>query len=739
MTVRITIESAGGQLTLAYTDPTGRAIDGVAPRSVATSPGGYPVAPVAPGRLGSDPTGQDVQRALEQLAARQADDAQVASLGEYMFAVLFGETWPVLRSSTTIELCLGGATGATGATGEAGEAGETACPMPWELVRDASEYLLRTRQLVRRVVGDPGTEVAPAVALSPVPRVLFVVGSHATDPDIRAGAEYLGILRQARRLRTHLLLQATVAQVREAIERFAPDVVHFICHGAIESGKAVIQLLDDNQRTQESITADNLEVMLRGPSGKLPIVVFNACMSGVPVGVQQVEPLAARLCRRGAPLAIGMSGTVDDQASRVFARSWYAALAAGKDLVAAAHRARQHMQARLNGAGCDWGLATLFLRSDVQTVGASSTAAATRWLDTAEGTHRAPDQPSYVGRWRYLQTFDLLLAARELQLVTLRRPLRILGISAAPTVKVEGHNARELGVTYTCLAFAARAAAQGHLVIHLDQFAVGDIEADVVAAASPDAAVLPILKQLWLGVVEAAQSFGVPWRPARVAASVADAAIGSALEGELDAMVQGGASVVDWSEALTADLDALSAALRRHSFAGDAARVVVIVDDLHKLKKALRALRPVLQRVLKPRGAAPELGAVFVLAFKVASDGDPDAKLLIDWLQQGQSAGLHLELGTFDAELAGESHSEAWLAHRQNLLAWREPRRAESIALVPKTSVLRTTTLGVLADMATYPGDLKDDAIGPQLVASFRKRGVFNEADDETVLRELSS
>jgi hypothetical protein len=722
MTVRITIDGARDQLRLVYSDETGGSIDGVGPRSLVLGPGGYPAVQVAPGRLGSDPTGQDVQRALDQLAARQLDDAQVAGLGEYMFAVLFGDTWAALRSRTTIELCL---------------AGEAACPMPWELVRDTSEYLLRTRQLVRRVLGDPATEVAPVVSLGAVPRVLFVVGSHATDPDIRAGAEYLGILRQARRLRTHLLLQATVAQVREAIERFAPDVVHFICHGAIESGRPVIQLLDDNQRTQESITADNLEAMLRGPSGALPIVVFNACMSGVPVGVHQVEPLAARLCRRGAPLAIGMSGTVDDQASRVFARSWYAALAAGKDLVAAAHRARQHMQARLGGAGYDWGLATLFLRSDVKTVGASSTAAATRWLDTAEATHRAPDQPTYVGRWRHLQTFDLLLAPRELQLVTLRRPLQILGISAAPTVKVDAPNAPELGLTYTCLALAARAAAQGHLVIHLDRFAVGYIEADVAAAASPDAATVQILRPLWLALVDAAQSFGVPWRPAKVA--TAEVAIGSALETALDKMVRGGASVLDWSEALTADLDALAALVRQHSFAGAAARVVVIIDDLHKLKKAFRSLRPALQRVLRPRAAAPELGAVFVLAFKVASDGDPDAKLLIDWLQQGQSAGLHLELRTFDADYAGESHSEAWLAHRQNLLAWREPRRAESIALVPRNSEMRKTTLGLLADMATHPGDLKDDAIGPRLVASFRRRGAFVEADDETLLRELSS
>jgi len=76
---------------------------------------------------------------------------------------------------------------------------------------------------------------APWVPIARIPRVLFAIGSRLTDPKVRPGAEFMGIMRHLERdggsIYPSVLQEATRPVLAHALAAFRPDVVHFIGHG----------------------------------------------------------------------------------------------------------------------------------------------------------------------------------------------------------------------------------------------------------------------------------------------------------------------------------------------------------------------------------------------------------------------------------------------------------------------------------------------------------------------------
>ena len=74
-----------------------------------------------------------------------------------------------------------------------------------------------------------------------IPRVLFAVGSHLTDRDIRSGAEFMGIMRRLERdggfIEARVLERATRQEAVAKLKAFQPDVVHLIGHGRLGLGR----------------------------------------------------------------------------------------------------------------------------------------------------------------------------------------------------------------------------------------------------------------------------------------------------------------------------------------------------------------------------------------------------------------------------------------------------------------------------------------------------------------------
>ena len=174
------------------------------------------------------------------MAAGQASDGMPRRFGRYLFELVLGEgVWTQL---------------VTTAAGAAIDV-RIDCPpdawalmrLPWELMHDGQHFLAARPGplvLMSRQVTAPVAMTAPRTF---APRVFFVIGSLQDDAEIRAGAEYLGLLRRLQTLDLTLdcqvLREATAEMLQAAVADFQPSVVHFICHGGFSEGRGALRLL----------------------------------------------------------------------------------------------------------------------------------------------------------------------------------------------------------------------------------------------------------------------------------------------------------------------------------------------------------------------------------------------------------------------------------------------------------------------------------------------------------------
>jgi len=115
----------------------------------------------------------------------------------------------------------------------------------------------------------------------------------------------------------HSALAITPTELRQALLRYQPEIVHFSGHGAGEQG---IALLNDRDKTH-LVTADAL-VDLFAEFQTVQCVILNACNSLV-----QASALI-----RHVPFAIGMNQPISDLAAIHFSSGFYQALGAGHSI-----------------------------------------------------------------------------------------------------------------------------------------------------------------------------------------------------------------------------------------------------------------------------------------------------------------------------------------------------------------------------------------------------------------------
>lgn len=310
-------------------------------------------------------------------------DAQVEVFGRYLFEALIGSsTWAAIRDAagkigvTTIELAL-------------------ACDpddqdfhrLNWEMMHDGLRFVATGADVAGRRVPVAITRVMAGTSatlreVGSPPRVLFVIGAALNDPRISPGAEYLGLLRQVRQDRlsvnARLLENATPRRLKAAMLKFRPDVVHFIAHGQIVSGRGYLELAadDDDPGGDPRRSADQLLSYLEVDGGFPPVVVLSACSSAAAsstagsrlLGGHEVAPLAGELVRGQVPVVLGMAGDVSDNACRLFTRAFGAALVRGLSLVEATAIARRVVfdEGMQPHQSADWALPAMFLSASVE-------------------------------------------------------------------------------------------------------------------------------------------------------------------------------------------------------------------------------------------------------------------------------------------------------------------------------------------------------------------------------------
>lgn len=311
----------------------------------------------------------------ESIVARRLKSGTTVRFGHYLFDTLIGRSiWTSIvkhadeSKDRYIELCL------SWDTNDA-----ELHRLNWEMMHspDCFLFLDRSHKIAVSRVAPSTKTIIPRSAGVP-PRMLFVIGTSLNDTQIRAGAEYVGLLRQlernARRIHSRVLQNASPQRLIETIRSFQPDVVHFICHGGFSTreGHGYLELeLDEREENRERY-APQLFSFLSSGEQTPSIVVLSACStatvgSGRMLGAHELAPLAAELVVAGIPIVIGMGGEISDLACRLFTRRFGEALVLGEPLVVATTEGRR--AAFAEGAAphtsADWAFPSLFLSEGV--------------------------------------------------------------------------------------------------------------------------------------------------------------------------------------------------------------------------------------------------------------------------------------------------------------------------------------------------------------------------------------
>ena len=117
---------------------------------------------------------------------------------------------------------------------------------------------------------------------------------------------------------------ATTADLLDGIGRFRPHVVHFSGHS---SGDVIVFEEDvDLQPSDDVVAAEAFAAAIAATDEPPLLVVLNSCNSA-----DQLRGIVDRV----APLAIGMSDTIDDGEAIVYSTQFYASVASGQSVLAA--------------------------------------------------------------------------------------------------------------------------------------------------------------------------------------------------------------------------------------------------------------------------------------------------------------------------------------------------------------------------------------------------------------------
>lgn len=292
----------------------------------------------------------------------------------------------------------------------------------WEMMADSANFLAAGHLLEGKSILDVAiTRVVPdttsvAATMSPLPRVLFVIGTSLSDRTIRPGAEVMGLLRDPQiesRIYPRVIENASPKLVMRNVTELRPEVVHFICHGDMDarSKAGYIEMKPDAGDEQTTFFAPQLWQWLSVAGAPPQMVVLSACQSGAALGPHAVAPLAADLVAEGVPVVIAMSGRVSDLACRLFTRRLGQALLSGETLVSATAKGRRAAIAEGDAPtrSVDWGFPALYLSSKVKEdyVPGANSAEAGGDLEKRIDPYllRRERQPAFCGRQDFFEAY----------------------------------------------------------------------------------------------------------------------------------------------------------------------------------------------------------------------------------------------------------------------------------------------------------------------------------------------
>jgi hypothetical protein len=364
-----------------------------------------------------------VREIFDRISKRSPQPKDVDLFGCYLFDTLIGSrVWGKIRqialakSPPYIELAL------------LWPADENSLHrLNWEMMKAPEGFLAICRKFeiaVTRIVKG-ALHRAHAIALPP--RLLFVIGTRLYDPDIRAGAETVALLRElkhkGRSIQSRTLQLANPVNLKRMMEAFRPDAVYLVSHGGLDAqGRGYITLRKDDDHPNEDVPryANQLLSYLNFCGQYPPIVVLSACYSaGTPnrklLGAHHAAPLAAELVAGGIPIVVGMAGRISDAACRLFTKRFGEALISGEPLIAATAEGRRAAfgEGEPPDTSVDWAFPAVYVAEGVTQdytparIGADDAAVRVEILVKSYGIER---QPVFCAREEFIEAYHEMLA-----------------------------------------------------------------------------------------------------------------------------------------------------------------------------------------------------------------------------------------------------------------------------------------------------------------------------------------
>lgn len=244
--------------------------------------------------------------------------------------------------------------------------------LPWELLYDPATPAGQTAWLFLRV-NQPIVRgrIDPATAADPINwpiRALVVVGADPNDTRIRVVEEVTAVAAALRAfgptLDLEILAQPSALQLLDKLERWQPDLLHFIGHGG-RTAQGDAALFFDGASPGWNWDTGTIEAHLQLFSPRF--VFLNACRTAqagqVSGAVRQAQAALADVFAAHAPAVIGTLTDIGGEAAAELARRVYEALALRKPLDAAVTTARIMVNARTNRnfQNREWAVASLRL------------------------------------------------------------------------------------------------------------------------------------------------------------------------------------------------------------------------------------------------------------------------------------------------------------------------------------------------------------------------------------------